>query len=123
MEAEQKVEQALMLLASIDAESISLKEAVEIVELVTAVPELVRRTIAIAEERGIIRREGSTLMVKERAGARGRRALVRRRKCSAQCVRCGRRISNCFFILIAGSELGPLGSECIKRLKLGAQSL
>ncbi len=122
MEAERKVEQALMLLASVDAESISVKEAVEIVEVVTTVPELVKRAIARAEELGILRREGSRLVIRESARG-GKSVRVRRRECEAHCSRCGRRISNCFFILIAGSEFGPFGSECIKRLKLGAQRL
>jgi len=121
VEVEQKVEQALLLLASVDAESISVKEAVELIELVTTVPELVRRVIAVAEERGIVKREGGRLVIMERIAERS--VQVRQRECIAKCSRCGRRISNCFFILIADSEFGPFGSECIKRLKLGAQPL
>jgi hypothetical protein len=118
--AEGKVEQALMLLASVNAESISVKEAVEIVELVTAVPELVRKTIAIAEEKGIVKREGGRLVIREKIiGTKGHGVQVKRRECNAQCMRCGRRISTCFFLIVAESEFGPFGSECIKRLRLG----
>jgi hypothetical protein len=118
--AEGKVEQALMLLASVDAESISVKEAVEVIEIVTTVPELVRKTIAIAEEMGIVKREGGRLVIKERIiGTKGHGVHVKRRECNAQCMRCGRRISTCFFLIVAESEFGPFGSECIKRLRLG----
>ncbi len=123
-DAREKVEQALMLLASVSAESISVKEAVELIEVVTTVPELVRKTINMAEEKGIVRREGDRLVIREKTtGAEGWVVQVRHRKCHAQCMRCGRRISACFFINIGSDEFGPFGSECIKRLRLGTQIL
>ncbi|WP_456475137.1 DUF5830 family protein [Candidatus Pyrohabitans sp.] len=121
---EKKVEQALMLLTSVGAESISVKEAVEIVQLVTTVPELVRRAITTAEKRGLVKREGGRLIIRERVLGQGKRyPEVKRLECDAQCIRCGRRISTCYYLLAAESELGPLGSECIKRLRLIAQRL
>jgi len=117
-EAEEKVERALALLRSVEAESLAVSEAVELIELVTTVPELVRRTLREAEERGIVKREGGRLIIRERA-AGGSGARVRGRECDARCMRCGRRISRCFFLSLAGTELGPLGSECIRKLRLG----
>ena len=121
---EKKVEQALMLLASVGAESISVKEAVEIVQLVTTVPELVKKAITIAEERGLVKREGGRLIIRERVLGLGTQSMeVKHLACDAQCIRCKRRISTCYYLLVAESELGPLGSECVKRLKLIAQRL
>jgi len=117
--AEQKVEQALALLESVEAEHLSVREAVELIELVTAVPELVRRVLREAEERGILRREeGGRLVVKP---GTPRRVRLTQRECRAQCLRCGRRITRCFFLCFAGSELGPFGSECIRKLKLAGR--
>lgn len=115
MRAEQKVEQALALLESVEARSLSVREAVEIIELVTSVPELVRRVLREAEDRGIVKREGGRLVVRQ---GTPRRVRLASRRCEARCLRCGRRIGRCFFLGFAGSELGPFGSECIKRLKL-----
>lgn len=107
-----KVEQALQLLGMLRGKEITVKEAIEVIELVTSVPELVKETLRRAEERGLIKREKNRIIISD---AIEFNAKIRKVKCESNCRRCGRKITNCYFIVL-DSELGPFGSECIKKL-------
>lgn len=110
-----KVEQALQLLGMLKGKEITIKEAVAVIELATNVPELVKETLRRAEERGLIKKEKSKLIISDAVEFN---AKIRKVKCESNCKRCGRRIINCYFITLRDSELGPFGSECVRKLGL-----
>ncbi len=111
-----KVEQALQLLGMLRGKEITVKEAVAVIELVTNVPELVKETLRRAEEKGLIKREKHRIVVSD-AGFESS-AKIKKVKCENNCKRCGRKITNCYFVLLQDSEIGPFGSECVRKLKL-----
>ena len=110
-----KIEDALLLLAASKKPILAVKDAVEIIELVTHSPEAVKEVLARAEEIGLIKREGSTVYISE--GASGfRKPRIRKVDCDSTCRRCGVRIKNCFYIELEDRVLGPYGSECVQRI-------
>lgn len=113
-----KVEQALQLLGMLKDREVSVKEAVAVIELVTNVPELVKETLRTAEERGLIKRERKKLILDFSAANFEFESKVKKVKCDSSCRRCGRKITYCYFIVLRDSELGPFGSECVRKLKL-----
>lgn len=113
-----KLEQALQLLSMLKGKEITIKEAVAIVELVTNVPELVKETLRKAEERGLIKREKRKLILKFSEAGFKFGSKIKKVKCESSCRRCGRKITSCYFIVLQDSELGPFGSECVRKLKL-----
>jgi len=118
---DRQVEEALMLLGMVGESEISVKDAVEVIQHITRVPERVREVLQIAEERGMIRREGGKLIIAVtgrelfRAGEYPR---IEKREGEDACARCARRITSCYYIVLPERELGPFGSTCIKRMKL-----
>jgi hypothetical protein len=124
MPAEEKINRALQLLKAAGGKTLTLKEATDIIELVTGVPEIVKATIDRGLAEGLIKRGGGGLMVveKEGAGHVGEGFDYPRRvkkACQDQCIRCGRRITSCHYIVLEDWQVGPLGSECVKKLRLG----
>ena len=113
-----KVEQALQLLSMLRDKEITIKEAVAIIELVTSVPGLIKETLRRAEERGLIKREKSRLILNFSAANFEFDSKIKRVKCDSACKRCGRKITCCYFILLQDSEIGPFGSGCVRKLKL-----
>ncbi len=116
-----RIKRALSLLTYIDTDSLSTKEAVEIIEVITRSPNLIKRILDKAEEMGILKKNEKGVYAKSRPlGLLIFQPSEVKRKCDDNCARCGRRITNCYFIVLEDGELGPLGSECIKRLRLRA---
>ncbi len=116
-----KVKQALMLLMSVNSSELTVKEAVEVIELVTNEPESIRETLKIAEQKGLITREGGRIIFKTHhpiVDLTWPKPKIKKTQCRDNCKRCGRRIGNCNYILLDDTIIGPLGSECIKKLKL-----
>ncbi len=105
----EKVEAALELLRCASSRRLSLKDALSIVCMVTKLSEEVLRE---AVKRGIIRREGREIVIL----AEPAKARCRRHRCDAVCRRCGRRIKLCHYLHTGGFELGPYGSECIRKI-------
>ncbi|NOZ77047.1 MAG: hypothetical protein GXO65_05130 [Euryarchaeota archaeon] len=120
--AEEKVSRALQLLMAAGGRTLSVKEATDIIELVTKVPENIKAVIARGLAEGLIEREGGRLVIVEkgRPGKWGFDYPGRVRKaCQDHCIRCGRRITSCHYIVLEDWQVGPLGSECVKKLRLG----
>jgi len=111
-----KVQQALQLLSMLKGKEITVKEAVALIELVTSVPKLVKEILRTAEESGLIKREKYRMIISD-AGIEFE-SKIKKTKCESTCRRCGRKITNCYFIVLQDSELGPFGSECVKKLRL-----
>jgi len=111
-----KIEDALLLLTAVSEKELSVKEAIEVIELVTKNPEMIKKVLLTAEERGLIQRDGKRLFLME--GSTGFPApRVRRVDCESSCRRCNIRIKNCYYIMIEDRELGPYGSECVQKIK------
>lgn len=110
-----KVEGALLLLSSSKRREMTVKEAVEIIEMVTRDPEVIKHVLSEAEERGLIRREGKRVYIVEEVSS-SHKPRIKRFDCDSSCRRCGVRIKNCFYIVIDDRELGPYGSECVQKV-------
>lgn len=114
---------ALRLLQRVKTKELSTKEAVQIIELVTSVPELIKEVLRRAEGEGLIKKEGGRIHLKavpENFDLDWHLPRIKRTRCQDNCKRCGRRITHCHFIILEdlNLELGPLGSECVRKLKL-----
>jgi len=108
------LERGVELLARVERAELSVKEALDRIELVTTEPATQRAILEAAQRRGIIEREGGT--VRPRAEGTyvrfGRDVEVREGDFS--CRRCGANLSSGHFLLLESGELGPFGSTCIR---------
>ena len=119
---DEKVTLGIALLRGVKRD-ITMGEATDLLEMITAVPDTIRRILEEAEEEGIVKREGGRLVVTETSDG-GQESFDYPRKikkqCTDQCKRCNRIITSCHYILLSDSaEVGPLGSECVKKYGLG----
>ncbi len=110
------VERALGLLLAVKEKEITVREAVELIELVTRVH--VKEVLKVAEERGVIKRSGKQITVIN-DGIEFETPKIKKAACEATCARCGKAITLCYFICFFDDEIGPFGSGCIRKLKLG----
>lgn len=110
-----RVERALGLLAAVKEKEISIKEAVELIELITKAQ--VKEVLKAAEERGAITRVKKRVVISE--GSEFEVPKIKKATCEATCIRCGRAITSCYFISFFDDEIGPFGSGCIRKLRLG----
>ncbi len=118
---EAKVDQALMLLISIKSPKVSIKEAVEVIELITNVPELVRETLRKAEAKGLITRKKGEVVIKfipPLEDLNWPKPKLKKKICTDNCKRCGKRINNCHYVELEDNIIGPFGSQCLKKLKI-----
>ena len=110
-----KIERALGLLGAVKKKEISVKEAVELIELVTKVH--VKDLLKEAEERGVITRDKKRIIISDDIDFEVPK--IKKAECEASCMRCGKAITSCYFISFMDDEIGPFGSACIRKLKLG----
>jgi hypothetical protein len=110
-----KSEEALLLLATSARKTISVRDAVAIIELVTKNPGTIKEVLKTAEEIGIITREEKVITISE--GAAGfPKPKITRVDCESACRRCGVKIKNCYYIEFDDHKIGPYGSECVNRI-------
>ncbi len=107
---QEKVELALRLLSLAEHE-LSVREAMDIIRSVSKLSEVASQTLALGENRGIIKRENNRIFILTREPFSFN---IVKTECSANCIRCGKRIKICHFVVIEGQEAGPYGSKCIK---------
>ncbi|MEE9474708.1 MAG: DUF5830 family protein [Candidatus Hydrothermarchaeaceae archaeon] len=110
-----KVERAIGLLAAVKEKEISVKEAVELIELITRVQ--VKEVLKAAEERGVITRNKKRVLISD--DLEFEVPKIKNVKCESNCMRCGRAITSCYFISFFDDEIGPFGGGCIRKLRLG----
>lgn len=109
------VARALDLLAHLEHEELSLAEVVDRIETVTTAPSTTRRVLELAEERGIIEREGGT--VRPATGDYvSFESQVVTREGDFSCRRCGAGLSTGHFVRFDSGEIGPFGSSCIRKV-------
>jgi hypothetical protein len=114
MDAGERVELALDLLAHLEADDLPLAAVVDRIETVTTNPSLTREILDTAELRGIIDREGGRIRTR-RGGTYVRfEQQVVERDGEFDCRRCGASISTGHFVRFDAGELGPFGSSCIR---------
>ena len=113
MDVDEPVRLGVGLLARIAEPSISLAEAMDRIELVTTDPTIARQILERAESEGIVVRDGSSLYVAE-PNPLDFDADVIRREGSFTCRRCNSPLQEGWFLVLAGGELGPFGSTCIR---------
>ena len=106
---------ALQLLAASARMTISVRDAVEIIELVTRNPQTIKEVLKTAEERGIIRRTEKTITILDGAAGFEKPRKIRS-DCESSCRRCGVHIKNCYFLVFEDHKLGPYGSECVSKI-------
>lgn len=109
------VELGIELLSQIDADELSVAEAVDRIETITTDPHLTRTILTQAEEQGVIDREDAVIRPNTRTTV-DLDADVLQRDGEFDCRRCGTSISTGYFIDLDAGEHGPFGSSCIRKV-------
>jgi hypothetical protein len=109
------IELGVQLLARLEHEELTLAEAVDRIETITADPTLTREILDTAELRGIIEREDGLIRPKSSAYIGFEKDVVVREG-DFTCKRCGTGLSNGHFVQLDAGELGPFGSSCIRKV-------
>ncbi len=112
---EDKVKAGVKLIMSLRRRKYGVSEILDIIELITKVPEIKKEILAEAERKGIIKRSERHITVVIHDN--NKHLKIKRKRCSANCIRCGREIKNCYFLILESLEFGPFGSECIKKVR------
>jgi hypothetical protein len=112
---EKRIELGVELLAHLEHEELSLKEALDRIETITSDPAVTREILDTAELRGIISREDG--IVRPQGGQFvSFESQVTQRKGEFTCRRCGADISTGHFVQFETDEHGPFGSSCIRKV-------
>ncbi|MFB6134439.1 MAG: DUF5830 family protein [Halanaeroarchaeum sp.] len=109
------VEMGLELLESIEAEEVDLAAAMDRVEAITSDPAIQREILDAAEKRGLLDRESGVLRPRRGAFVRFESQVVEKDG-DFECRRCGAGLSTGHFVRFESGELGPFGSECIRKV-------
>jgi len=111
----ERIELGVELLAHLEHDSLSVKEAVDRIETITSDPAVTREILDTAEMRGIIDRESG--IVRPKTGDYvSFEADVVSREGEFTCKRCGADISTGYFVQFDAGEHGPFGSSCIRKV-------
>ena len=109
------VELGVDLLAALEHETLSLADAVDRIETVTGDPAVTREILETAERRGIIERDGDTVVPTSRNYVSFESDVVSKEG-EFTCRRCGAGISTGYFMRLEAGEHGPFGSSCIRKV-------
>lgn len=109
------IELGVELLAHLEHEELSLKEAIDRIETVTADPAVTREILDTAEMRGVIDREDGIVRPTSRTYV-SFESDVTVREGEFTCRRCGASISEGHFVEFDSGEHGPFGSSCIRKV-------
>lgn len=116
MQRDDRVALGLELLANLEHGELSVKEALDRIELVTDHHQLQREILDRAVEQGIVEREGGT--VRPTSGGEyvsfERDVVVKEGEFT--CRRCGAGIGEGHFVRFDAAEFGPFGSTCIRKV-------
>jgi hypothetical protein len=114
-DVEDTVEVGVALLDALEHEQLSLAEAMDRIESVTTNPACQREILATAERRGIIERDGATVVPATRSYVSFESDVVTKEG-EFTCRRCGAGLSTGYFIRFDAGEHGPFGSSCIRKV-------
>lgn len=112
---DERVELGVELLAALEHEDLSLADAMDRIETVTTDPALAREILETAELRGIIEREGDTVVPTSRDYVSFESDVVVREG-EFTCRRCGASLTEGYFMRLEAGEHGPFGSSCIRKV-------
>ena len=110
-----RVELGVELLSKLEFGSLALPDALDRIETITADPSTQRRILEVAEERGVIERDGGRIRPRQGSFVRFESEVVTKEGEFA-CRRCGAELSTGYFIRLESGELGPFGSSCIRKV-------
>lgn len=109
------VEVGVALLDALEHEELSLAGVVDRIETVSSDPAVTREVLEVAERRGIIERDGETV-VPATSNYVSFESDVVSRDGEFTCRRCGTGLSTGYFIQFDAAEHGPFGSSCIRKV-------
>lgn len=109
------IELGVELLAHLEHEELSLKEAIDRIETVTNDPALTREILETAEDQGIIERSEGLVKPTSREFVSFESDVVTREG-EFTCRRCGASLSTGHFVQFDAAEHGPFGSSCIRKV-------
>jgi hypothetical protein len=110
-----RVEMGFELPSKLESGSLALADALDRIETITTDPATQRRILEVAEERGVIEREGGRVRPRRGAFVRFESEVVEKEGEFA-CRRCGTELTTGYFIRLDAGELGPFGSSCIRKV-------
>ena len=111
-----RVELGVELLAHLEHEALSLADAVDRVETVTTDPAVTREILETAERRGVIDRDGETVVPTTSDYLSFEGGDVVSREGEFTCKRCNAGLSTGYFVQFDAGEHGPFGSSCIRKV-------
>jgi hypothetical protein len=109
------IELGVELLAHLEHEELSLKEAIDRIETVTNDPALTREILETAETRDIIERSEGLVKPTSREFVSFESDVVTREG-EFTCRRCGASLATGHFVQFDAAEHGPFGSSCIRKV-------
>ena len=110
-----KVEDAIHLLAASGNRVMKVKDAVEIIEMVTKHPDAIKEVLKTAEVMGLIKRDEMRIFISGDVEDFPK-PKIKKVDCESSCRRCGIKLKNCFYIELDDRRLGPYGSECVSKI-------
>jgi hypothetical protein len=107
---------ALTLIEHLEADELPLSAVIDRIETVTTSPSLTREILDTAEKRGLIEREEGRIRVRRGGSFVRFEQQVVARDGEFTCQRCGAGLSTGHFISFETGELGPFGSDCVRKV-------
>ena len=111
-----KRELGVELIEHLEADELSLSAVIDRLETITTSPSLTREILDTAEQRGLIAREDGQIRVRRGGSFVRFEQQVVTRDGEFTCRRCGAGLSTGHFISFETGELGPFGSDCIRKV-------
>ena len=111
-----KRELGVELIEHLEADELSLSAVIDRLETITTSPSLTREILDTAERRGLIAREDGQIRVRRGGSFIRFEQQVVTRDGEFTCRRCGAGLSTGHFISFETGELGPFGSDCIRKV-------
>ena len=111
-----KRELGVELIEHLEADELPLSAVIDRLETITTSPPLTREILDTAERRGLIEREDGQIRVRRGGSFVRFEQQVVARDGEFTCRRCGAGLSTGHFISFETGELGPFGSDCIRKV-------
>lgn len=107
---------AVALIEHLEADELPLSAVIDRIETVTTSPSLTREILDTAEKRGLIERADGRIRVCRGGSFVRFDQQVVARDGEFTCQRCGAGLTTGHFISFETGELGPFGSDCIRKV-------
>ncbi|MFQ3477001.1 MarR family transcriptional regulator [Halonotius roseus] len=104
------------MIEHLEADELPLSAVIDRIETVTTSPSLTREILDTAEKRGLIEREEGRIRVRRGGSFVRFEQQVVARDGEFTCQRCGAGLSTGHFISFETGELGPFGSDCVRKV-------